>query len=67
MTQGSVKWFSGDRGFGFITPDGGGSDVFVHFSSIDGSGHRNLDGEQRVEFDITQGAKGAQAEHVRPL
>jgi cold shock protein len=67
MTQGSVKWFSGDRGFGFITPDGGGSDVFVHFSSIDGNGHRNLDGEQRVEFDITQGAKGAQAEHVRPL
>jgi CspA family cold shock protein len=65
MTQGSVKWFSGEKGFGFIAPDGGGPDVFVHHSAIDGTGYRSLDENQRVEFDVSQGQKGPQAEHVR--
>jgi len=65
MAQGSVKWFSGEKGFGFIAPDGGGADVFVHHSSIDADGYRSLDENQRVEFEITQGKKGLQAEHVR--
>ena len=61
MTQGIVKWFNGDKGFGFITPDGGAKDVFVHFSEIQGSGFRSLEENQRVQFEITQGAKGPQA------
>jgi CspA family cold shock protein len=65
MTQGSVKWFNGEKGFGFIAPDGGGPDVFVHYSAIDAAGYRSLDENQRVEFDVTQGQKGPQAEHVR--
>jgi len=67
MTQGSVKWFSGEKGFGFIAPDGGGPDVFVHHSAIDGTGYRSLDENQRVEFDVTQGQKGPQAERVRVI
>ena len=67
MTTGVVKWFNGDKGFGFITPDGGGADVFAHFSAIATSGFRSLDENQRVEFDVTQGAKGPQAENIRPL
>ena len=67
MVQGSVKWFNGEKGFGFIAPDGGGADVFVHYSEIDAGGFRSLDENQRVEFEITQGQKGPQAEHVRPV
>ena len=67
MAQGTVKWFNGDKGFGFIEVDGGGKDVFVHFSEIVSNGFRSLDENQRVEFDITQGAKGPQASGVRVL
>ena len=67
MATGTVKWFNGDKGFGFITQDDGGADVFAHFSAIASSGFRSLDENQRVEFDVTQGQKGPQAENVRPL
>jgi CspA family cold shock protein len=67
MAQGTVKWFNADKGFGFITVDGGGADVFVHFSAIQMSGYRSLEENQRVEFEIAQGQKGPQAEQVRPL
>lgn len=67
MTQGVVKWFNGEKGFGFIAPDGGGPDVFVHFSAIEGTGYRNLEENQRVEFEVTQGQRGPQADQVRPL
>jgi cold shock protein len=61
MAEGTVKWFNGDKGFGFIAPDGGAGDVFVHYSEIQGSGHRSLQENQRVQFEIEQGAKGPQA------
>jgi cold shock protein len=64
MAQGTVKWFNGDKGYGFIAVEGG-PDVFVHFSAITGSGYRSLEEGQKVEFDITQGQKGPQAENVR--
>ncbi|RCV48520.1 cold-shock protein [Marinitenerispora sediminis] len=67
MTQGTVKWFNGEKGFGFISQDEGGPDVFVHYSNIAGNGFRNLDENQRVEFDVAQGPKGPQAENVRAL
>jgi cold shock protein len=61
MAQGTVKWFNGEKGFGFITPDGGAKDVFVHFSEIRGTGFRTLEENQRVEFEVEQGPKGPQA------
>jgi CspA family cold shock protein len=68
MAQGTVKWFNAEKGFGFIEVDGGGADVFVHFSAIaDTGGYRSLDENQRVEFETTQGPKGPQAESVRGL
>jgi CspA family cold shock protein len=66
MTQGTVKWFNGEKGFGFIAQDGG-PDVFVHYSSIEATGFKNLEENQRVEFDLAQGPKGPQATNVRPL
>src|SRR5712672_4392313 len=67
VAQGTVKWFNADKGYGFIAPDDGTADVFVHFSAIASSGYRSLDENQKVEFDTTQGQKGPQAENVRPL
>jgi len=67
MTQGSVKWFNAEKGYGFIQVEGGGPDVFVHFSAIVGSGYRSLEEGQKVEFDTTQGQKGPQAENVRVI
>jgi cold shock protein len=67
MAQGIVKWFNAEKGYGFIAVDGGGDDVFVHYSAIESSGFRSLDEGQRVEFTTTQGPKGPQAEQVRPI
>ncbi|MDA0274349.1 MAG: cold-shock protein [Actinobacteria bacterium] len=67
MTVGTVKWFNNEKGFGFITPDDGGADVFVHYRSIEGSGYRSLQENQRVEFEITQGDKGPQASNVNAI
>ena len=67
MATGTVKWFNAEKGFGFIAPDDGGPDVFAHYSAIDASGYRSLDENQKVAFDVTQGAKGPQASNIHPL
>ncbi|MCV7194723.1 cold-shock protein [Mycolicibacterium brumae] len=67
MAQGTVKWFNGEKGFGFIAPDGGAADVFVHYSEIQGSGFRTLEENARVQFEVEQGAKGPQAVGVSTI
>ena len=67
MPQGNVKWFNAEKGFGFIAQEDGGDDVFVHYSSIQTQGYKSLDENQKVEFDVTQGPKGPQAENVRAV
>ena len=67
MATGKVKWFNAEKGFGFIAVEGGGPDVFVHYSAIQADGYRSLDEDQAVEFEITQGQKGPQADAVRIL
>ena len=67
MAQGTVKWFNAEKGVGFTKQDSDGADVFCHFSAITGTGYRSLDEGQRVQFDITQGQKGPQAENVRAI
>ena len=67
MAQGTVKWFNADKGYGFIAPDDGTPDVFVHHSAIEAEGSHSLQDNQRVEYTVTQGAKGPRAEQVRPL
>ena len=67
MPEGVVKWFSAEKGYGFITPDDGSKDLFVHFSEIQGSGYRNLEEGQRVSYEATEGQKGPQASGVTPL
>ena len=67
MAQGTVKWFNAEKGYGFIAQDGDGPDVFVHYSAIQSDGYRSLDENQRVEFEITAGPKGPQADAVRAI
>jgi CspA family cold shock protein len=64
MPTGTVKWFSAEKGYGFIARDGGGDDVFVHFSAIGGNGFKTLEQGQNVEFELTKGQKGDQAQNV---
>jgi len=67
VAQGTVKWFNAEKGFGFISVDGGGPDVFVHFSAIESNGYKSLDEGQNVQFEIVQGQKGPQADKVQPF
>jgi len=67
MATGTVKWFNSEKGFGFIAPDDGSADVFAHYSEITGNGYRNLEENQKVEFEVTQGNKGPQASNIRAL
>ena len=67
MAQGTVKWFSDDKGFGFITPDEGGEDLFVHHTGISGSGFKSLEEGAKVSYEASQGRKGMQADNVSPV
>ena len=67
MPTGTVKWFNDAKGFGFITPDGGGEDLFAHFSAITNSGFKSLKEGQKVSFEITDGKKGKQASNIQPI
>lgn len=67
MATGTVMWFNAEKGFGFITPDDGGRDLFVHYTGIEGTGYRSLNADDHVEFDVVDGAKGPQAANVRRL
>ncbi len=65
MATGTVKWFNGSKGFGFVTPDDGGEDLFAHFSAINMSGFKTLTEGQKITFDVTQGQKGKQASNIQ--
>ena len=67
MATGTVKWFNSEKGYGFIAPEDGSADVFAHYSAIQSQGFRSLEENQRVEFDVTQGPKGPQAENIRAI
>ncbi|KAJ8141814.1 hypothetical protein OY671_005016 [Metschnikowia pulcherrima] len=67
MATGTVKWFNSEKGYGFIAPEDGSADVFAHYSAIQSQGFRTSEENQRVEFDVTQGPKGPQAENIRPV
>lgn len=67
MQTGTVKWFNDSKGFGFITPDQGGEDLFAHFSEIQSNGFKTLAENQRVQFEVTQGKKGLQASKIQPI
>ena len=67
MAQGTVKWFNDEKGYGFITPDEGGEDLFVHYSGIAGDGFRSLEEGTKVSYEATRGNKGMQAENVTPV
>ena len=67
MAFGTVKWFNSEKGYGFVTPDGGGKDLFVHFSNIVGEGYRSLQDNKKVEYEQREGKKGPEACNVRPM